>query len=230
MRAESMGEQIQFGGQGVQVRGYLARSRNAGHGVIVLQEWWGLVPHITAVADRIAAEGFVALAPDLYHGQVARSPDEAGKLMMSLRVDDAARDVGAAIVHLLKRADITGKKIGLLGFCMGGALALFASCRNPNIGACAVFYGSHPDVHPDLASLEAPVLGVYGGRDKFVTRAVVAALDLELTTLGKRHSFYTYPNAQHAFFNDEQPDVYDAEAATDAWEKAVAFLHRELQD
>jgi len=109
-------------------------------------------------------------------------------------------------------------------------LALFASCRNPNIGACAVFYGSHPDVNPSFASLEAPVLGIYGGGAKFVTPAVVAALDLELTTLGKRHSFYTYPNAQHAFFNDEQLDVFDAEAAADAWEKTVAFLHRELQD
>jgi carboxymethylenebutenolidase len=112
---------------------------------------------------------------------------------------------------------------------MGGALSLFAACRNPEVGACAVFYGGHPNVKPDLASLAAPVLGIFAGKDSFVTPESVRELDRQLTVLGKRHEFHVYPDADHAFFNDERSDVHDAGAAADAWSKTIAFFRRELQ-
>jgi carboxymethylenebutenolidase len=223
-----VGERITFKANGSTTPGYLARPAGRGPGIIVIQEWWGLVPHIEHVADRFAEEGFVALAPDLFHGKTATSADEAGKLMMSLRIEEAARDLAGAIESLAARPEVTGKGVGTIGFCMGGALSLFAACRNPKVGACVVFYGGHPNVKPDVASLQAAVLGIFAGRDTFVTPQVVADLDRRLTELGKAHSFHTYPGAAHAFFNDERPEVYDPGAASDAWAKTVAFLRREL--
>jgi carboxymethylenebutenolidase len=218
---------VQFGGQ--KSPGYLARPAKPGPGIVVIQEWWGLVPHIERIADRFAEAGFVALAPDLYHGKQAKSPDEAGKLMMSLRIEEAARDLAEAIQYLKSQPDVSGEKVGTIGFCMGGALSLFAACRNKDVGACAVFYGGHPNVKPDLNALQAPVLGIYAGKDTFVSPQVVADLDRQLTALGKRHEFHTYPNQDHAFFNNTRPEVYDRAAADDAWQKTVAFFRRELK-
>lgn len=223
-----MGERINFNTNGASTPGYLARPTKPGPGIIVIQEWWGLVPQIERVVDRFAGEGFVALAPDLYHGQTTKSPDEAGKLMMSLRVDEAARDLSAAIDHLAALPEVTGPKVGTIGFCMGGALSLFAASKNSEVGACVVFYGGHPNIKPDLPSLRAPVLGIYAGKDAFVNPQVVGELDRQLTELGKPHTFHTYAEATHAFFNEERPEVYDPAAAKDAWAKTLAFLRREL--
>lgn len=224
-----MGERISFRSDGHEESGYLARPGQAGPGVVVIQEWWGLVPHIERVADRLAEAGLVALAPDLYHGKTTKSPDEAGKLMMSLRIDDAARDLAGAIAFLKRHPDVKGAKVGVVGFCMGGALALFAACRNRDVGACVVFYGGHPNVKPDLRSLDAPVLGLYAGKDTFVSPEVVAELDRQLTALGKPHEFHTYAEASHAFFNDTRPEVYDEAAAADAWENTLMFFRRHLK-
>lgn len=223
-----MGEHITFKANGRTAPGYLARPSGSGPGVVVIQEWWGLVPHIENVADRFAAEGFFALAPDLYHGEKATSPDQAGKMMMSLRIDEAAKDLAGAINHLRQEQGVTGTRVGTVGFCMGGALSLFAASQNPDVGACVVCYGIHPNVKPDLARLQAPVLGLWAGKDGMVTPQVVEELDTQLTTLGKRHAFHTYPAAQHAFFNDTRPDVHDPVAAADAWKKTLAFFRREL--
>ena len=224
-----MGEKVTFKGNGAAASGYLARPAGPGPGVIVIQEWWGLVPHITEVADRFAAEGFVALAPDLYHGKTTRSSDEAGKLMMSMRIDQAARDLAGAINYLQSQPGMTAKKVGTVGFCMGGALSLYAACANKDVGACVVFYGGHPNVKPDLAALNAPVLGIFAGKDGFVSPAAVADLDRQLNALGKRHEFHTYATADHGFFNDTRPEVFNAAAATDAWKKTIAFFRKELQ-
>src|SRR6185436_7163276 len=205
-----MGEKVSFKSNGAQAAGYLAKPAKPGPGVVVIQEWWGLVPHIEQVADRFAAEGFVALAPDLYHGKSTKSPDEAGKLMMSMRMEEAARDLAGAIAYLKSHASSKGGKVGTVGFCMGGALSLYAASSNADVGACVIFYGGHPNVKPDLASLKAPVLGIYAGKDGFVSPSVVGELDKQLTALGKRHEFHTYPNAQHAFFNDTRPEVHDS--------------------
>ena len=224
-----MAGRVSFQANGQATEGYFARPRTPGPGIVVIQEWWGLVPHIEHVADRFAEAGFAALAPDLYHGQRATSADQAGKLMMALRIDEAARDIAAAAEHLLKQPGTAGAKVGTVGFCMGGAPSLYAASHNPKVGACVVFYGGHPNVKPDLASLEAPVLGIYAGQDTFVTPEVVMELDRQLTALGKRHEFHTYAKAQHAFFNDDRSEVYDAAAAADAWTKTLAFLGRELR-
>jgi len=224
-----MGKRIQYKANGQTTPAYVAHPRQPGPGVIVIQEWWGLVPHIERVADRFAEAGFVALAPDLYHGEQARSPDEAGKMMMALRIDDAARDLAGAVDRLVEESEVTSPKGGTVGFCMGGALSLFAACGNPEVAACVVFYGGHPNVKPALASLRAPVLGLYAGKDSFVTPDVVNELDRQLTALGKRHEFHTYPDAQHAFFNDNRPEVFDPSAAGDAWARTLAFFRRELQ-
>ncbi len=225
-----MGERITFKANGHTTPGYLARpASGSGPGVIVIQEWWGLVPHIENLTDRFAKEGFVALAPDLYHGEKATSPDQAGKMMMALKIEEAAKDLSGAIDYLKAQKGVTGSKVGTVGFCMGGALSLYVATVNPNVGACVVFYGGHPNAKPDLSKLQAPVLGIWAGKDGFVTPQVVEELDSALTKLGKRHEFHTYPEAQHAFFNDTRPDVHDPAAAADAWTKTLAFFRRELK-
>jgi carboxymethylenebutenolidase len=224
-----MGDRVSYKTNGKTTPAYLAKPLQPGPAVIVIQEWWGLVPHIEHVADRVAAAGFLALAPDLYHGERATSADQAGKLMMSMRIDEASRDLAAAIDYVAALPSATSPKVGTVGFCMGGALSLYAASQNAEVGACVVFYGGHPNVTPDLASLHAPVLGLYAGQDTFVTPAVVNELDRRLTELGKPHEFHTYPDAQHAFFNEDRPEVYDADAAADAWARMVAFFRRELK-
>jgi carboxymethylenebutenolidase len=190
--------------------------------VIVIQEWWGLNQHIKNVADRLAAAGYTALAPDLYHGVVTREPDEALKLLMELNIAETAKDLSGASTYL--RA-LTGRRIGVIGFCMGGALSLYAACENPTeIAACINFYGVRLQIDGNLAALAAPVLGIFGEKDDSVSPEVVAALDRQLTALGKPHDFTIYPNADHAFFNDDRPEVYDAAAAADAWQKVLSFL------
>lgn len=225
-----MGQMVSYASNGGETTGYLALPKAPrAPAVVVIQEWWGLVPHIKELADRFAAEGFVALAPDLYHGASTKSPDEAGKLMMSLRMDEAERDLHGAVRYLLSHDRVQGTHVGTVGFCMGGALSLFAACRDPEVGACVVLYGGHPNVHPDLARLQAPVLGLFAGKDGFVTPAVVHELEAKLNALGKRNTVHIYPDAQHAFFNDTRPEVYDAAAARDAWTRTLAFFRAELQ-
>jgi carboxymethylenebutenolidase len=224
-----MGEMVKFRANGREAQGYLATPPGAkGPGVVVIQEWWGLVPHIKSVCDRLANEGFVALAPDLYHGHTTKSPDEAGKMMMALRIDEAEKELRGAVQALLANAAVAPRKIGTIGFCMGGALSLFAASKNPEVAACVVFYGGHPNVKPDLPNLRAPVLGLYAEKDSFVNQDAVRQLDAELTKLGKRHEFHTYPGVDHAFFNETGKN-YDAATANDAWRRAVEFLTTELK-
>ena len=224
-----MGEDVQIPFAGGTTGGYLAvPEQGSGPGVIVIQEWWGLVDHIKDVCDRFADEGFVALAPDMYHGKSTKSPDEAGKLMMALRIDQAEKDLSAAVEYLATQNATASDKIGIIGFCMGGALALYTATNNSKIGACVVFYGIHPNVKPDLPNLHAPVLGIYGEKDHSVPPAMVHDLERQLKNLGKQVEVKIYKDADHAFFNDTRPQVYDAEAAADAWQRTIAFLRQHL--
>lgn len=224
-----MGEMITFPANGGTCPGYLALASSEGVrnvGVVVIQEWWGVNEHIKDVADRFAAQGYHALAPDLYHGVIATEPDEAGKMLMGLNIDQAAADLRGAVAHL---RELTGKPVGTIGFCMGGALSLFAACDNPeNIGASVDFYGGHPAVKPNLEALQAPLLGIFAANDKGVSPATVQDLDERLTALGKEHDFTIYPDTEHAFFNDDRPSVYNAEASADAWSKTLAFYAARL--
>jgi carboxymethylenebutenolidase len=224
-----VGELVEFPSNGGTDSGYLAiPEQGSGPGVIVIQEWWGLVDHIKDVCERFAGEGFVALAPDLYHGKTTKSPDEAGKLMMSMRIDEAEKDISGAIEYLLNHEATTGDKAGVVGFCMGGALALYTATKNAKVGACVVFYGGHPKVKPDLPKLESPVVSISGDKDKSVTPDVVHKLEQQLKSLGKQVDVVIYPGADHAFFNDTRPTVYVPEAAADAWQRTIDFFRKHL--
>lgn len=223
-----MGEMISFNGGGDVYEGYLALPQTpTAPGVLVLQEWWGLVDHIKDICDRFAAEGFVALAPDLYRGDSTKDPDEAGTMMQALNIAETEKILAQAADALLARKETVGDKVGIVGFCMGGQLALFAACENPKIGACVDFYGIHPKVQPALRELHCPLLGLFAERDHMTPPDAVKALDKELTLLGKPHEIHSY-EADHAFFNDTRPEVYDPEAASDAWNKTLRFFRDNL--
>jgi carboxymethylenebutenolidase len=222
-----MGEMVEFKSNGGTCTGYLAGS--SGPGVIVIQEWWGLVPHITDIADRFAAEGFVALAPDMYHGEVTDEPDLAGKLLMSMNLATAGKDISGAVDFLQERTGRT--KVGITGFCMGGGLALMAACLRPDaIAAAAPFYGGmRPDTVIEWDNLAAVVEGHYAATDRG-TAAPEAVKELEATlrAKGKNATFHVYPGTQHAFFNDTRPEVYDAAVAKTAWNRTLALFRANL--
>jgi carboxymethylenebutenolidase len=198
--------------------------------VIVVQEWGGLVPHVRDIVDRFAAAGYVALAPDLYHGESTKQPDEAGRLLMALDIARAEQDLRGAIAALRERGNITGR-VGVIGFCMGGQLALFAATTSANeIGAAVDFYGVHPKVSPDFSKLQCPVMGIFGAKDTMVGEAVVEKLVADIGAAGGTITHHTYPNAGHAFFNDTRPDAYHAASAADAWTKTLAFFATHLQE
>jgi carboxymethylenebutenolidase len=224
-----MGDMVEFKSNGSSASGYLAVPESGkGPGVIVLQEWWGLVDHIKDVCDRFAKAGFTALAPDLFHGKTTKSPDDAGKLMMALNIDHAERDMAGAINYLLARDETTTERVGTVGFCMGGQLSLYAACANARVGACVIFYGIHPQVKPHYANLHGPVLGFFGENDNMVTPAIVEQLKTTLEKEGKEVEFHVYEGADHAFFNDTRPEVYNEKYAKAAWERMVAFFNDNL--
>ncbi len=221
-----MGEMITFASNGGSAPGYVAKPESGtGKGVVVIQEWWGLNDHIKDVTDRFAREGFVALAPDLYHGEVTEEPDEAGKKLMAMDMERAEKDLRGAIDHLQQE---TGGAVGTVGFCMGGALSLFAACKNgEKVGACVDFYGGHPNVSYDWDSLRAPVLGLWAEHDDFVNPNI-PTYEEALKQRGKSYEFHTYPGTHHGFFNDANPGVHDPDAAADAWQKVLAFYRQHL--
>ena len=224
-----MGEMIEFPSNGHTCGGALATpSSGRGPGVVVIQEWWGLVPHIQDVCDRLAAEGFVALAPDLYHGKSTTEPDEAGKLAMSLRAEDAAKDINGAVAWLVKSDRATGDRVGIIGFCMGGALAMYAASLNPSIAAVASFYPALSMVQMDVSAIKAAVLGHFAAQDHSYTREQVEQLERGLREAGADVEVFWYEGADHAFFNDDRPEVYKPEAARLAWERTLAFFRKHL--
>ncbi len=222
-------ERVTFPANGHNTDGVLAiPGSGSGPGVLVLQEWWGLVPHIVEVTERFAKAGFTALAPDLYEGETTTSPDEAGKLFMALNIEQTEKALRGAGEFLLRHDACSSATLGVIGFCMGGQLALFAAGANGNIGAVVDFYGVHPSVKPDFAALRAPVLGCFAENDSMVTPDVVGELERTLLENGVTPDFHIYPGADHAFFNDTRGEVYNAEAAQDAWERTLSFFRKHL--
>jgi carboxymethylenebutenolidase len=224
-------QNVTFAGNGGTAHGYLALPASGrGPGVVVIQEWWGLTTHMTDVTDRLAAEGFVALAPDLFGGATTHDGDEAGRLMQELPVDGAAHDLGGAVDFLLGHEAVTSSTVGAVGFCMGGGFVLvLAAQQGDRIGAAVPFYGVLKEDYPDLSGLTAPVLGHFGTEDGFTTpdaaRALAERIEKES---GVRPEIFFYP-AGHAFFNDENLlGTYDEEQAALAWRRTVEFLHEHL--
>lgn len=223
-----MGERVSFKSNGGTCEGYVADG--GGPGVIVIQEWWGLVPHIEDVANRFAAAGYTALAPDLYHGRASFEPDEAGKLMMALKLSEAAKDLTGAVDYLQQR---TGHaKVGVVGFCMGGGLTLVLATLRPDaVAAAAPYYGviPWPDAQPDWSKLSAKVVGEYAEKDGFAGPDAVRALESQLRGLGKDATLHIHAGADHAFFNDTRPDVYDATASKVAFERTLDLFSSTLK-
>ncbi len=200
-----------------------------GPGIVVLQEWWGLVPQIRDVCDRLARAGFVALAPDLYRGESTTDPDEAGRLMMELEIERAGRDLVRAVDALRRRPETDGAKVGVIGFCMGGKLALHTACLCPEIAAVVDCYGVHPNVAPDYSACRAKVFGVFAENDDFISASDVDALASTLEEAGVDARIETRPGVQHAFLNEARPEVYDADAAAVVWREIENFLSAELR-
>ena len=225
-----MGEIVEFPSNGTSGQGYLATPESGqGPAVIVIQEWWGLVPHIKDVCDRFAAEGFVALAPDLYHGESSMEPDEAGKLMMGLNLDRAAKDMSGAVDLLQQRSG--REAVGVIGFCMGGGLALVVATTRPDaIKAAAPFYGliPWPSLQPDWSQLDAKVVGHYAALDGYFSPEMARDLETTLRGLGKDVEIVVHEGADHAFFNDDRPDVYQPEHAAEAWDATIELFRTTL--
>ena len=225
-----MGEMIEFKRNAQRVGAYLAKARTAGPfpAVIVIQEWWGLNDHIKDVTERFAREGYVSLAPDLYHGKVTAEPDAAGKLMGALNREEAAKDLLGAIRHLKAMKEVRADRIGVTGFCMGGSYALLLPCRSKEIRAAAPYYGEIPD-EATLRNLACPILYIYGDTDFWITKDEVKRLEGTLKKLSKPGEVKIYPGAPHAFFNDTRKDVYRPREAQDAWRRTLDFFAKHLK-
>src|SRR5512143_185929 len=181
-----MGEKVSFESNGRTCEGYLAKpALGRGPGVVVIQEWWGLVPHVMEICDRFAKEGFVAVAPDLYHGKTTKAPDQAGRLLMELDVERANAEIGGAADYVLSRPECSSKTFGVVGFCMGGALAQYAATSNAKVGAAVSFYGGFKKVPLRWENLRAPILLIYGELDDGVPASEAAPLEKRLKDLGK---------------------------------------------
>jgi carboxymethylenebutenolidase len=229
-----MGEIIEFASNGDTGGGYLAvpdGGADTTAGIIVLQEWWGLVDQIKRTCDRFAEAGFTALAPDLYHGTTVplTEPDEAAKEMMALTMETAAKDLSGAVDELVRRTGRT--EVGVIGFCMGGGLALVLATQRPDaVKAVVPAYGliPWPDARPDYSLLDAAVLGHAAEDDDYFTPEAARQLETELRDLGTSVEFHVYPGAGHAFFNEDRPEAYHEESAHLLWDRTVAFFRQTL--
>jgi len=210
--------------------GYLALPvSGSGPGVIVIQEWWGLTDHIKSVADRLAAEGFVALAPDLYGGKTTHDADEAAKMMEQLPESQAVRDLSGAVEYLLAHEAVTGDAVGAMGFCMGGGFVVhLAAVAGAKVGAAVPFYGVLQS-QPDLSGIEAPVLGHYAETDDFAPADKALAMGAAIREAGGEAAIHIYGGNSHAFFNDTNPfGTYSEADAAIAWQRSLSFLRSQL--
>jgi len=223
---------VEFASNGGSAPGYLAVPESgSGPGVVVIQEWWGLNQQIKEVCDRYASDGFVALAPDLFRGEKTTSADEAGQLMMSLNIEQAAKDMAGAVDFLQGHDAVTGSGVGVSGYCMGGGLALWLATLRPDaVNAVVPYYGliPWPAAQPDWSRLDAPVLGHYGENDSFASPESARELERQLEGLGKDVDVTIYPGVEHGFTNHHRDDVFHEEHSDAAWERTVTFLRANL--
>ncbi len=204
---------------------------NAKHpGIVLIQEWWGIEPHIRELAQRLAADGFVVAVPDLYHGKVATEPNDAQKMVMmiSKNIDRAAREIIGALETVKAMPNVEPKKLGLIGFCVGGFLAYVVASRYPDLGAVVSFYGAGYDPKPeDVAKVNAPVLAIYGRKDQSVPMEQIAKIERMFKEASKEYTVKVY-DASHAFINPDH-GMGNEKAAAEAWPLAVNFLKEKLK-
>jgi len=220
-----MGQMIDFQRpDGGRTPAWLADAGAGRPGVIVIQEWWGLNDQIRGVADRLAAAGYTALAPDLYRGRLASSADEANHMMTGLDFVDAThQDLRGAAAHLAA----TCPRVGVMGFCMGGALTVSAAVHVPGLSAAVCFYGIPPRELADPAHITVPFMGHFATRDGWCTPQAAGTLETALRGAGQQPEIHHY-DAEHAFFNQSRPEVFDAASADLAWSRTLDFLRRHL--
>ena len=203
---------------------------NARHpGIVLIQEWWGIEPHIRQLAQRLAAAGFVVAVPDLYHGKIATEPDEAQKMIMMIRgnVERAAKEIIGALDTVKAMPNVEPKKLGLMGFCVGGFMTYYVASRYPDLGAVVPFYGAGYNPTPEeVAKVNAPVLAFYGSRDQSVPMEQVRKIERMYKEAGKDFTVKVY-DAGHAFINPDH-GMGNEKAAAEAWPLAVNFLKQHL--
>jgi carboxymethylenebutenolidase len=213
------------------VSGYLARpfGKSPFPALIVIHEWWGLDEQTKSIADRFAAEGYLAFAPDLYHGERASLGDTATAAALKDKyLQSAADDLEQVFDGLLSHPDSTGR-VGSVGFCFGGRMSLVLGLRRPLSAVCTFYGGGMHQIFPQLHRLRSPVLGLFGDADISIPVGSVEQFDRLLTQLGLEHEIVIYPNSGHAFFRDSDPTVYQPEAARDAWERTLKFFAHHLK-
>jgi carboxymethylenebutenolidase len=223
-----MGTNISFKRtDGEEARGYLANAATANApGVVVIQEWWGLQDQIKGVCDRLALAGFDALAPDLYDGVVVpyHDTEAASKEMNSLNFIEATdQNVRGAVQHLKQN----GARVGLTGFCMGGAVTIIGACKIPELSAGVTFYGIPPEQAAKASGVKIPLQGHFANKDDWCTPQLVDAFEKDLKAAGKDYEFFRY-DADHAFANEQRVSVHDRAAAELAWDRATRFLKKHL--
>jgi carboxymethylenebutenolidase len=229
-----MAETVEFTSNGSTASGYLVRPPSgSGPGVVVVQEWWGLDSGIKTQAERLGAAGFVALVPDLYHGELAEHTemDKAAQLMTQLPPDRAARDMSGAVDFLASHDAVTGDGLGVVGFCMGGMLAWILACNRPDrIKAVLTFYGyPQGEMEPDWSRLDACVRGHMAEHDDFFGPDGARALESKLQGMGKDVQLTVHDGTGHAFMGPHNAlGTFDEGLAEDIWPGAVAFLHERL--
>jgi carboxymethylenebutenolidase len=202
---------------------YLAvPASNTGRGVLVLHAWWGLSPVFTSICDRLAEAGFVALAPDLYHGRIASTREQAESIQSTL--DNAATYalINRAIEELQNRPEIQGRPIGVVGFSMGGFWAL---SLDQDLAAIVTYYGT---TDPEYITVHAPIMGHFAEHDEFEPLEHVRQVERSLLANGRSVDFHIYPDTRHWFSEDDQPGYYDSAAADLAWQHTIKFLHQHL--
>jgi carboxymethylenebutenolidase len=216
------------GKSGQDVTGELAEPSGTGKAptVVLVQEWWGINGHIKSLAERLANEGFLVVATDLYHGKIAKDAGEATQLMTALDTLEAVKDI-AATVSFLKEHPRGNGKVGVIGFCMGGALTFAAACHVEGLSAVVPFYGTPPAEKVDYAKVTAPILAHFAKRYQWATVAKAEEIKKQCDALGRSMQLEIY-DADHAFVNDTRPEVYDEKNAKLAWQRSVDFLKKHL--
>ncbi len=220
---------VEFKVNGHTGNGYLARpdSDASAPAIVVIMEWWGLNEHIKDIARRYAAAGFVALAPDLYHGAIVMEPNEAYKKVMELDRPYAVKEIIGALEHLRAQEYVSPKKIGVVGYCMGGGLALMTATQSAEVGAVAAYYGGGAPMADQFSNNHAAILNITGEADADVT-AAIKTLDAGFGQYTFPHEIHVYPGAGHAFFNDTRPEVHDPSASADAWTRTINWFQKYL--
>ncbi|WP_262287073.1 dienelactone hydrolase family protein [Micromonospora sp. MA102] len=227
-----MGEMVSFTGNGGTSEGYLAIPSGgaASPAVIVIQDWWGLVPHVRAVVDRFAEAGFVALAPDFRHGGPASKPSEPRQMLNSTQMDEAASDIAAAAEYLANRPEVAGK-VGCAGFCAGASLALWSGTFSERIVATAGFYPRLPweGMRADWSDYAGKAALVHCSEADGLSAADgVQSVRRAIESAGGTCQTYDYPGTAHAFFNEDRPEHFDQRAAATAWARTLELFRAKL--